>query len=101
MCVTVEFSRSLTARIGTHEARVGVREGETLGDVIRRLADEYGPQVRSGLLERGRLRSDTIASREVDGRRQSITLDTPVESGDTLRFELTSEYRKSRPKQLA
>lgn len=93
MC-RIEISRSLTARVGTHEATVGVNEGDTVGDIIDRLADSYGPQVRSGMLDGNRLRSDVIAVRNPETDREPVTADTTLEHGDALEFHLTSEHEK-------
>ncbi len=93
MC-QIEISRSLAARVGTHEAHVGVREGDTVRDVIERLANEVGPQVHSGMLDGERLRSDVIAVRNPDTDHESVTADSDLEPGDTLEFHLTSEHDK-------
>jgi hypothetical protein len=70
-------------------------DGETsLLAVIDELAAEHGPQVRTGLLEAERLRSDTIVKREGDGIEQSICASDLVKDGDRLRFKLTSEHDK-------
>jgi hypothetical protein len=93
MC-EIEISRSLAARVGTHEAHIGVREGDTVRDVIERLAAEYGPQVRSGMLDGERLRSDVIATRISDTATEPVTADSSLEPGDELEFHLTSEHDK-------
>jgi hypothetical protein len=93
MC-QIEISRSLAARVGTHEAHVGVREGDTVRDIIHRLANEYGPQVRSGMLDGDRLRSDVIAKRQGEDGEEPVSADTPIMPEDSLRFHLTSEHEK-------
>jgi hypothetical protein len=93
MC-DIEISRSLAARVGTHEAHVGVREGDTVRDITDRLAAEYGPQVRSGMLDGDRLRSDVIATRITDSASEPVTADSSLEPGDALEFHLTSEHDK-------
>ncbi|WP_247009987.1 hypothetical protein [Halorientalis litorea] len=93
MC-RISISRSLAARVGTHEASVGVHEGDTVRDIVERLADQYGPQVRSGMLDGDRLRSDVIAVRNPDSDPESVTADSPLAPGDDLEFHLTSEHEK-------
>ncbi|MFB6178627.1 MAG: hypothetical protein ABEI77_02750 [Halorientalis sp.] len=93
MC-QIEISRSLAARVGTHEAHVGVHEGDTVGDIIERLASEYGTQVQTGMLDGDRLRSDVIAVRNPDSDHESVTATSPLTPGDTLEFHLTSEHDK-------
>ncbi|WP_246983820.1 hypothetical protein [Halorientalis marina] len=93
MC-QIEISRSLAARVGTHEAHVRVVEGNTVRDIIDRLADEYGAQVRSGLLDGDRLRSDVIAKRHSEMMTESVTADSEIEPDDELEFHLTSEHDK-------
>mgnify|MGYP000515191691 CR=1 FL=1 len=93
MC-QIEISRSLAARGGTHEAHVRVVEGDTVRDVVDRLAAEYGSQVASGMLDGNRLRSDVIAVRNPDTGHESVTADTALHPGDSLEFHLTSEHEK-------
>jgi predicted DNA-binding protein (UPF0278 family) len=93
MC-QIEISRSLAARVGTHEAHVRVVDGDTVRDIIERLADEYGSQVRAGMLDGDRLRSDVIAKRTSDGMVDSVTADSAIEPEDELEFHLTSEHDK-------
>ncbi len=93
MC-QIEISRSLAARVGTHEAHVAVRDGDTVQDVIERLAAEYGSQVQTGMLDGERLRSDVIAVRNPDADHEPVTAVSPLTPGDTLEFHLTSEHDK-------
>lgn len=93
MC-QIEISRSLAARVGAHEAHVGVREGDTVQDVIERLATEVGSQVQTGMLDGNRLRSDVIAVRNPDTDHEPVTARSGLEPGDTLEFHLTSEHDK-------
>jgi adenylylsulfate kinase-like enzyme len=93
MC-QIEISRSLAARVGTHEAHVRVVDGDTVRDIIERMAEEYGSQVRAGMLDGDRLRSDVIAKRTADGLTESVTADSPIEPADELEFHLTSEHDK-------
>ncbi|WP_336002156.1 hypothetical protein [Halorientalis halophila] len=93
MC-DIEISRSLAARVGAQEAHVGVREGETVRDVIDRLAALYGSQVQSGILDGNRLRSDVIAVRNPDAEHEPVTADSELTPGDALEFHLTSEHEK-------
>ena len=88
MNVTVKLTGTLVARTGTHEARVGVPEGATLGDVVEKLADMYGPQVRAGVLDGERLRSDTVVVRESVDSSETLSTASALESGDTVRFRL-------------
>lgn len=93
MC-QIEISRSLAARVGTHDAHVGVRDGDTVQDIIERLAAEYGSQVQTGILDGNRLRSDIIAVRNPDSDHEPVTARSGLEPGDTLEFHLTSEHDK-------
>ncbi|WP_299265995.1 MoaD/ThiS family protein [Halorientalis sp.] len=93
MC-DIEISRSLAARVGAQEAHVGVRDGETVREVIDRLTELYGSQVASGMLDGNRLRSDVIAVRNPDTDYESVTADTALRPGDSLEFHLTSEHEK-------
>ncbi|HMB51321.1 hypothetical protein ACFR9U_02160 [Halorientalis brevis] len=93
MC-QIEISRSLAARVGTHEAHVAVRDGDTVQDVIERLSAEYGTQVQTGMLDGERLRSDVIAVRNPDADHEPVTAASPLTPGDTLEFHLTSEHDK-------
>jgi len=93
MC-QIEISRSLAARVGTHEAHVGVRDGDTVRDVIEKLAGEYGTQVETGILDGNRLRSDVIAVRNPDADHEPVTATSELDAGDTLEFHLTSEHDK-------
>jgi len=90
----IEISRSLAARVGTQEARVGVREGDTVRDVIHRLADRFGPQVEHGMLDGDRLRSDVIAVRNPNTDHEPVTARSSLAPGDSLEFHLTSEHEK-------
>ncbi|MFC7045061.1 MoaD/ThiS family protein [Halobacteriaceae archaeon GCM10025711] len=89
MDVTVILAGTLAARTGTHRARVGVPEGATVSDVVDALADEYGPQVRPGVLEGEHIRSDTIVVRDAADA-GPLTADSHVEPGDTVRFLLAA-----------
>ena len=93
MC-DIDISRSLAARVGAQEAHIGVREGETVRDVIDRLAAEYGSQVESGMLDGDRLRSDVIAVRNPDTEHEPVTATTTLTPGDSLEFHLTSEHER-------
>lgn len=93
MC-DVEISRSLAARVGTHEAHVSVQPGDTVRGVIERLAEEYGSQVETGILDGERLRSDVIAIRKTAEDEQPVTASTALDPGDALEFHLTSEHEK-------
>jgi len=87
MDVEVKLTGTLAARTGTHRARVGVPDDGTVADVVNALADEFGPQVRAGVLEGSRLRTDTVVVRESpDGEPLSAT--SAVHAGDTVRFRL-------------
>lgn len=91
MC-DIDISRSLAARVGTHEGHVAVEDGDTVRDIVDRLAERHGPQVRSGILEGDRLRSDVVARRMTDGGAEPAAADTPVGPGDDLELKLTSEH---------
>jgi hypothetical protein len=87
MDVEVKLTGTLAARTGTHRARVGVAEDATVEDVVETLADEFGPQVRAGVLEGSRLRTDTVVVREsTDG--EPLSVGSRVHDGDTVCFHL-------------
>ncbi|MFB6071801.1 MAG: MoaD/ThiS family protein [Halobacterium sp.] len=87
MDVEVKLTGTLAARTGTHRARVGVDEDATVADVVNALAEEFGPQVRAGVLEGSRLRTDTVVVRESpDG--EPLSASSSVHAGDTVRFRL-------------
>ncbi|WP_336034534.1 MoaD/ThiS family protein [Halobacterium yunchengense] len=89
MDVDVKLTGTLAARTGTHSARVGVADDATVADVIDALAAEFGPQVRAGVLEGSRLRTDTVVVRESpDG--EALTAGSRVCDGDTVRFALVN-----------
>lgn len=88
MNVTVELTGTLVARTGTHRARVAVPDDATVADVVDELADQYGPQVRAGVLDGQRLRSDTVVVRESFDSTERLSTRSPLENGDTVRFEL-------------
>ncbi|NIB98827.1 MoaD/ThiS family protein [Halobacterium sp. R2-5] len=89
MDVEVKLTGTLAARTGTHRARVGVDDDATVADVIDALADEFGAQVRSGVLEGSRLRTDTVVVRDsTDG--EPLTAGSRLHEGDTVRFSLAS-----------
>jgi hypothetical protein len=88
MDVDVELAGTLAARTGTHRARVGVTENATVADVVDALAAEFGPQVRTGVLEGSRLRTDTVVVRESPDA-EPLSATSPVRDGDTVRFRLS------------
>ncbi|CQH49637.1 uncharacterized protein HHUB_1546 [Halobacterium hubeiense] len=89
MDVEVKLTGTLAARTGTHSARVGVARDATVADVVDALADELGPQVRAGVLEGSRLRTDTVVVRDsADG--EPLTAGSRLREGDTVRFTLAN-----------
>lgn len=88
MTVEVRLEGSLVARAGARRARVSVPEDATIEDVVTALADEYGPQVRPAILERERLRTDTVAVRESPDHGERLSSSSHVNPGDTVRFEM-------------
>jgi len=88
MNVTVKLTGTLVARTGTREARIAVPEDATLRDVVEKLADAYGPQVRAGVLDGERLRSDTVVVRESVDSAETLSTASSLENGDTVRFRL-------------
>ncbi|WP_135828332.1 MoaD/ThiS family protein [Halorussus halobius] len=90
MNVTVRLTGSLVARTGTREARVAVPEDATVADVVEQLAAEYGPQVRAGVLDGERLRSDTVVVRESVDSTETLSTGSSLENGDTVRFRLSA-----------
>lgn len=89
MDVQVELEGTLAARTGTHVARVGVDEDATVADVVEALAREYGSQVRTGVLQGRRLRTDTVVVRESPDS-ETLTAGSRVTSGDLVRFQLSA-----------
>lgn len=89
MDVHVKLTGTLAARTGTHFARVGVDEDATVADVVDALAEEHGPQVRAGVLEGHRLRTDTVVVRESPDT-ETLTAGSHVTQGDTVRFQLSA-----------
>jgi hypothetical protein len=88
MGVEVRLSGSLIARAGARRTTVPVTDETTVVDVVERLAEEYGPQVRPAILDGGRLRSDTVAFREMPTPAERLAPDSRIHSGDTVRFEV-------------
>lgn len=88
MGAEVRISGSLIARAGARHATVPVTEEATVVDIVEQLAEEYGPQVRPAILDGGRLRSDTVAFRELPTPAERLAPNSRVHSGDTLRFEV-------------
>jgi hypothetical protein len=87
MDVEVTLTGTLAARTGTHRARVGVGPNATVADVVDALADQFGPQVRAGVLVGSRLRTDTVVVRESPDA-ATLSAGSSVHDGDTVRFEL-------------
>ena len=89
MGVEIRLSGSLVARAGARRATVPVHDEATVSDVVRELADRYGPQVEPAILEsEGRFRTDTRAIRELPGPSERLGPNSRVRSGDTVRFEI-------------
>ncbi|MFC4449479.1 MoaD/ThiS family protein [Halorussus aquaticus] len=88
MNVTIKLTGTLVARTGTHEARVAVPDDATVADVVDELAEQYGPQVRAGVLDGQRLRSDTVVVRETFDSTETLSTGSSLENGDTVRFQL-------------
>lgn len=96
MDVEVTLAGTLAARTGTHRARVGVDADATLSDVVDALAAQFGSQVRAGVLEDSRLRSDIVAVRESATqesrhaeRQEPLSAGSTVYAGDSVQFRLT------------
>lgn len=87
MDVEVKLTGTLAARTGTHSSRVGVAGDATVADVVDALADEFGPQVRAGVLEGSRLRTDTVVVRESPDA-EPLTVGSRLHDGDTVCFHL-------------
>jgi hypothetical protein len=87
MDVEVTLTGTLAARTGTHRARVGVGPNATVADVVDALADQFGPQVRAGVLVGSRLRTDTVVVRESPDS-ETLSAGSSVRDGDTVRFQL-------------
>jgi molybdopterin converting factor small subunit len=88
MNVTVKLTGTLVARTGTRKARVAVPDDATVADVVDELADQYGPQVRAGVLDGQRLRSDTVVVRERFDSTETLSTRSSLDNGDTVRFSL-------------
>jgi molybdopterin converting factor small subunit len=87
MDVEVKLTGTLSARTGTHHARVGVGSDATVTDVVDALAEQFGPQVRSGVIVGSRLRTDTVVVRESPDS-ETLSAGSNVRDGDTVRFQL-------------
>jgi hypothetical protein len=87
MDVEVTLTGTLAARTGTHRARVGLGPDATVADVVDALADQFGPQVRAGVLVGSRLRTDTVVVRESPAA-ETLSAGSTVQDGDTVRFRL-------------
>lgn len=88
MSVSVEFDNRLVPRTGLRSARVPVRREATVREVVDRLAAEHGAQVRPGLLDGEPLRHDVLAVCESTEGQETLSPDSVVRAGDTVRFEL-------------
>jgi hypothetical protein len=96
MDVEVTLTGTLAARTGTHRARVGVNADATLSDVVDALSAQFGSQVRAGVLEDSRLRSDIVAVRESSTRgtraathSELLSAGSTVYAGDSVQFRHT------------
>ncbi|WP_232687757.1 hypothetical protein [Halobacterium zhouii] len=96
MDVEVTLTGTLAARTGTHRARIGVADDATVADVVDTLATKFGSQVRAGVLEGSRLRSDIVAVRDAPnqespsaGRHERLSAGSEVHAGDSVQFRIT------------
>ncbi|MFC6835955.1 hypothetical protein [Halomarina ordinaria] len=85
--VGVEFAGWLVARTGVQRSRMALGPNPTVVDLVEELTDRHGVQVRPALLEGDRLRGDTVALRQDDGRWERVFGDTRLSNGDRVRFE--------------
>ena len=90
MNVTVKLTGPMVARTGTRDARVAVPEEATVEDVMNRLGEQYGSQVRAGIVDGLGLRSDTRVVRETGRHVEPLSASSPVEAGDTVRVQLNA-----------
>lgn len=86
MNVTVKLTGPMVARTGTRDARVAVSDEATVADVVDKLGERYGPQVRAGIMDGLGLRSDTCLFRESD--HEPLSVRSPVEPGETVRVQV-------------
>ncbi len=86
MNVTVKLTGPMVARTGTRDARVAVPDEATVADVVDKLGERYGPQVRAGIMDGFGLRSDTSLFRESD--HEPLSVRSPVEAGETVRVQV-------------
>lgn len=89
MDVEVTLTGTLAARTGTHRARVGVEDDATVADVVDALAAKFGSQVRNGVLEGSRLRTDTVVVRDSPDA-EPLSANSQVYAGDSVRFQLSA-----------
>ncbi|WP_433623364.1 hypothetical protein [Halomicrococcus sp. NG-SE-24] len=90
MNVRVELTGSLVARTGTRDARVAVPESATVADVIDKLGEKCGPQATAGIVDTLGIRPDTRIVRESRDASEPVSVNSPVEPGDTVRVQPTA-----------
>lgn len=86
--VGVELAGVLVVRTGMRREQMSLTAGATVADVVDRLAERRGPQVRRALLKGDRLRQGVVATVRSPEDHERASADTPVGHGDRVRFEL-------------
>lgn len=95
MTVEVHLTGVLAARAGTRRTYVSAPDDATLGDVIDRLADRYGPGVRSALVDGSHLRPAASVRRRGNVAEESLSLHSRVSPGDRLEFGVEAPATQS------
>lgn len=85
--VGVELAGLLVVRAGIRRAQMSLPAGATVADVVDRLAERNGLQVRRALLKGDRLRQGVVATVSSSETRERASADTPVGHGERVRFE--------------
>lgn len=85
--VGVELTGVLVVRTGMRRSQMSLAAGATVADVVDRLAERRGPQVRRALLKGDRLRQGVVATVRSSEGHERASADTPLAHGDRVRFE--------------
>jgi hypothetical protein len=97
MSVEVTLSSRLSSRAGVRRTYVAVPGDGRLADLVDRLVDRYGAEMRAALADGGSLRHDVVAVREGNVAEEQLTLESRVSPGDRIRFEVS----RSEPTRVA
>jgi len=87
MTVTVEFSGELEERLGTRGTYLRA-DGETVSELVDRLAAQFDSSVRNSLLTDERLRRGSVAVRRSAVASEPLSPESRVSSGDRVQFRI-------------